>query len=215
MQERSMFPTLLISRDSKKIKAYIKDVIKKNNIPSFAVFEFSKDKTSIKIDQLRQISQSIPRGDAKKLIVIHDFETAKRETQNAFLKTLEEKTDEAIFIIVASDELSVLPTVMSRCKKIILKGEQKLSKNSFPENDSLADLLMRYQNMEKKKETAINLCDDILSTFRPRLRENASLVPFLKEVLNVRQLIDKNNLNPQIAIDHVLICYKSCTPEVQ
>lgn len=46
------------------------------------------------------------------------------EAANAFLKTLEEPPGRALFLLLTDSPQSILPTVLSRCQRVTLSGEQ-------------------------------------------------------------------------------------------
>lgn len=76
-----------------------------------------KDKKSIGVETIREINENAyvkPFGTRNKVYIIEDGEIMTTEAQNAFLKTLEEPPEYAVFIILSkTDEL--LPTILSRC----------------------------------------------------------------------------------------------------
>lgn len=210
-----MPPILLISKDSQATEKYLQDFIKSGQFVPYRIFRYLPDPNVIKIDHIREIKSLLVRAETeKKLIIIYSFDTAKTETQNAFLKTLEEKINNVQFILLVGDETQVLSTIQSRCKVVNLKSSSapKAFKSinfarSFPQ------LLADYGNMNKEK--AINVCDQFLWYFK-RLLVKDSLYPrivfikIIKEIIKVRNLIFKNNLNPQTAIDHLLIFINNC-----
>lgn len=219
-----MFPILLISKNSKVTEKYLNNFIKFNKFVSYNISRYQPDPNIIKIDHIREIKSMLIRAETdKKLIIIYSFDTAKAETQNAFLKTLEEKNDQVQFIIVVGDETQVLSTISSRCKTIKLKSPlpaeapltwEKAGQLSQP----LPQLLSDYSNTNKEK--AIKICDQFLWHFRKfnpppvgwqnNLSHPTGEIKILKEILKVRNLILKNNLNPQMAIDHLLIFINNC-----
>ncbi len=52
----------------------------------------------------------------KTAILINDFDLASEETQNAFLKNLEEPQKDLIYILAAQNSENILPTIISRCE---------------------------------------------------------------------------------------------------
>ena len=79
------------------------------------------DVTKILIDEIREIidfshlSSSI---SSNKVIFLHNCENMNRNSQNAFLKTLEEPTDNTYILMTSSKKRSLNPTIYSRCNKI-------------------------------------------------------------------------------------------------
>lgn len=59
----------------------------------------------------------------KTAILINDFENATEETQNAFLKNLEEPQKNIIYILLANSLNGILPTIISRCEVREIKNQ--------------------------------------------------------------------------------------------
>lgn len=205
-----MIPLILVSRNQQETEAYLNNFIQRNKFSPFYIFRYYPSPKIIKISQIKEIKSRLIRVDKnKKLIIIYHFDTAKIETQNAFLKTLEEKSNRVEFIITTSDESQLLPTILSRGKVIKLKSQPPQGSLSPPFlSQSLARLLLDYSNINQQK--AIEACDQFLLFFKQKIIKEPSVTKILKEVVKTRNLIIKNNLNPQIAIDHLLIFMRKC-----
>ncbi len=235
-----MMPILLVSDNQRQIHTYITDFVKKHAIIPSSIFHYKKNTTVISIEQVREIQSYLVRATSMKyLFIIHDFETARKETQNAFLKTLEEKGENAYFIVIVSSIGSLLPTVISRCtiKKLKIKNVPQSGSQTTPyagisfsgkklkitqklkvalsEEDtlftqSLSQLFVRYTVTDREK--AVRLCDMFLTTLHETMKKpqksNIFLIyvlpKILKEILKTRNFMLKNNVNVQIAIDHIL-----------
>lgn len=104
-----------------------------SNNPDFSILE--PEGTSIKIDQIREFIKKVyekPVVSAKKVYIINDSNYMTKEAQNSLLKTLEEPPEYVTIILITSNENMFLPTIKSRCTKILFN---KLS------NDELAKIL--------------------------------------------------------------------------
>lgn len=91
-----------------------------------------------------------PYSSPYKVVVFPDFGLANAEAQNAILKTLEEAPSYSILILIAENDASLLPTVLSRCEKIDLRNvdlgtTRDLLLNRFP-GDTSAELAARLSN---------------------------------------------------------------------
>jgi len=76
---------------------------------------------NIRIDQIRELQHSVnlkPYEGGWRVIIIDETEFMNEEAANALLKTLEEPPDSTIFVLIASDEGSLLPTILSRCQRL-------------------------------------------------------------------------------------------------
>jgi DNA polymerase III subunit delta' len=85
--------------------------------------EKKKPSLEIKIEQVREIAGFIAltshHGGAK-LVLIHPAETLNVNAANALLKNLEEPPPETYFLLVAHRWHQLLPTIRSRCERVML-----------------------------------------------------------------------------------------------
>lgn len=91
-----------------------------NNITDLKVINPEND--TIKIAQIREITEHIfekPIKSNKKIYIVNDADMMNEESQNSFLKTLEEPPEYAIIFLIVSNENKLLETIKSRC--IIIK----------------------------------------------------------------------------------------------
>ncbi|NLC43985.1 MAG: DNA polymerase III subunit delta' [Clostridiales bacterium] len=78
-----------------------------------------EDKTSISVDQIRELQSKIkvkPFQDGKRICFIDEAHLMNHQAQNALLKTLEEPPSHTIFFLLADNTSSLLPTIISRCQ---------------------------------------------------------------------------------------------------
>ena len=76
------------------------------------------------VDDFRRIIDEIayPPGEGKKKVyIIDEVHMLSQAAFNAFLKTLEEPPDYAVFILATTDPQKLLPTVLSRCQQYEFK----------------------------------------------------------------------------------------------
>ncbi len=79
----------------------------------------------IKIDQIRALQHELalsPFEGQWKVCIITEFQTATVEAANALLKTLEEPAPKVVIVLTATDASSLLPTIVSRCRVLPLRG---------------------------------------------------------------------------------------------
>lgn len=80
-------------------------------------------RTKISINDIKEIERSaslFPYEGTYKVFIINGAENMSREAANSLLKILEEPPEKVVFILTASDESLLLPTVISRCQRIEL-----------------------------------------------------------------------------------------------
>jgi len=83
----------------------------------------AKPRAEIGIDDIRDLqhSASLPPYEGKyKVFIIDEAERLSSEAANCLLKTLEEPASSVIICLLATEELRLLPTVVSRCQRIEL-----------------------------------------------------------------------------------------------
>jgi DNA polymerase III subunit delta' len=82
----------------------------------------------ILIAQIRQLENFVNIGSHRggvKIILIHPAESMNVQASNALLKMLEEPPARTLFILVANQIRLLLPTILSRCEKILLPTPDK------------------------------------------------------------------------------------------
>ncbi len=89
-----------------------------------------------------------PVEGTKKVFLIGDFSEANVQTQNKLLKLLEEPPQEVIFLLGATSEFSVLPTVLSRVKRLEILP--------FSTEEVSACLKRKYK--DKYDKISVSLC---------------------------------------------------------
>lgn len=96
--------------------------------------------SSITISQARELEKYIylrPYEARKKFFIVCDAQYLTEESSNALLKTLEEPTSNSIVILIANDLAALLPTISSRCQKVIF--------NSLDESTIKDILIQKYK----------------------------------------------------------------------
>lgn len=102
----------------------------------------------IKVGTIREkITQDVdikPYSSRYKVFIIKDADMMNVAAQNAFLKTLEEPPEYAVFLLLAENPSKMLPTVLSRCQRFRTdnipsdKIKAYLIKNGIAENQASA-----------------------------------------------------------------------------
>lgn len=91
-----------------------------------------------------------PRLSHGKVFVIDEAELLEVEGQNALLKTLEEPSPDTYLILVTSSEDKLLPTIRSRCQRVVFTAlpdavvASWLAKNTQGMNDAQIQWLARF-----------------------------------------------------------------------
>ncbi len=83
---------------------------------------------SIIISQIRELEKRIylkPYESKNKVFIICNVHCLTEESCNALLKTLEEPPSDSVIILIVDDTATLLPTITSRCQKIIFNSSDE------------------------------------------------------------------------------------------
>lgn len=110
--------------------------------PDVAWLEPEKKSRVMGIEKVRDLNrvvyQTAYEGGWKAAILV-GADRLGADAANAFLKTLEEPPARTLFLLLSDAPQSVLPTVLSRCQRLMLSGEQEIL--SDPWNERLLEVL--------------------------------------------------------------------------
>lgn len=137
-----MHAYLLASRESLNSKPEILNITRKHKAK---ILPFTLQKIEDVRELRKLVKLSFPQKTA---IVIKNFDDATIETQNAFLKNLEEPQKNLVYILTAYNLDNVLPTIISRCEII------KLPITSFQFSNNVKIKIQKFQtgNIDYKFE---------------------------------------------------------------
>lgn len=167
-----------------------------------------KDKTSLKIEQIRQLKEFTRYGPAEgrfKVIIINEADTLTQDAANSFLKALEEPPSGVTYILISHREEGLLPTIVSRCQKIIFpeirppetSAEAKRVFDSLTNNPSdfinNSNLLLSFENAQDLLSELFSLCAQ--SQLTKPARQVFSALKNLKKGANKKLTLDWMCLN--------------------
>lgn len=101
------------------------------------LFIVKPEGATTKIDVIREINRFLSLKSFQalnKMVIVKDGLSLSTEAANAFLKTLEEPPDNSFIAICVSKVEGVLPTIISRCRKIFLPCANSIDISFEPEN---------------------------------------------------------------------------------
>ena len=151
------------------------------NNPDFKLI--TPDGNNIKIEQIRDLTKAVyekPIVSARKVYIIDDSNLMTKEAQNSLLKTLEEPPEYVTIILICSNENLFLPTIKSRCTKILFN---KLS------NEELKSVL-------KEKFNYINIPEIVLKIANGSVERAVELRDKEKEYENIQKVFSNlENIN--------------------
>jgi DNA polymerase III delta prime subunit len=152
-----LIPKLLISEDPEEIQHFINVQVAKFALSPFSITSLGLENSSIKIEQIRELKQSLNLKNASgkiKLIIFYNAENLTTESQNACLKILEEPPENTLILLCTPNENLLLPTIISRCEIIRLNSKFKfLPQGDLPQVKSSKQIQnsnIKNQNDDKK-----------------------------------------------------------------
>ncbi|MCP4652789.1 MAG: hypothetical protein GY858_05325 [Candidatus Omnitrophica bacterium] len=123
----------------------------------------------IKIEQIRDARRFLSLKSyclKRKLLVVKGAENLNPASANAFLKTLEEPPNNSFIAVCACRLDGLLPTIISRCRKIFLPGKANAAGLVSP------DLISRFIKGERVKFANRKQFSSFLWTFSLLLRDH-------------------------------------------
>jgi DNA polymerase-3 subunit delta' len=142
-------------------------------------------RTEISIDDVKELQRlaNLPPYEGKcKVFIIEDAEYLSAEAANRLLKVLEEPPHSIVWLLLASEEERLLPTVISRCQRLELKPVssermQEVLVNSYNVDADKAKLLTRLSHGRLGWALSALVDDGILQQRSQRLARLVTLLP--------------------------------------
>jgi DNA polymerase-3 subunit delta' len=104
----------------------------------------------IRIDQIRELEPFVFVGshrDGNRVALIAEAETMNPAAANALLKILEEPPTNVYFILISSNQKSLLPTIRSRCRVIAFGAPDARAATAWLAGAGLERQVARYLNL--------------------------------------------------------------------
>jgi len=114
------------------------------------------DKSNIKIETVREVQKFLHFKNFQsrfKALIINNAHLFTEAASNAFLKTLEESPSNSMIILVSRRPDLMLPTILSRCKKIYIPYHEENKGFSF--TDILEFIKKKEINMRDRKSLSV------------------------------------------------------------
>lgn len=103
-------------------------LLQADNHPDLKVVRLEDDAQQIKVDQIRELIESLSLASYRggyKVAIVESAEALNVNAANAFLKTLEEPTRETLLILVARPSHRLPATIVSRCLRLGVKAPER------------------------------------------------------------------------------------------
>jgi len=204
-----MIPILLVTDNKREVKKYLKAISKEEDL----FFEITPLSGQYSINEVREvIGETKIYFKQRRIYLFQDFHASSLEAQNTFLKVLEEPPHLVQFILTTNNPNSLLSTIRSRTKIINLGNKPILELDNNIKaalltliKEKKLNILSDIKFILKTKEDCLKILDQIILFFKGRLTVDKNSAAILKEILKKKYLVESNNLNPQLTIDHILI----------
>lgn len=128
--------------------------------------DIDSKKQIIKISSVKALQEKISKSsDYFRVLVFSDVSNKclEKESANALLKTLEEKQDRVLFILLAESKDTVLDTISSRAQKFYFNLIEDESSETLEFEDLLTRSINIFFNNERSVLERIKLIDEILN----------------------------------------------------
>ncbi len=160
-------------------------------------------------DEIRTVARLRPNEGNRVIIVITQVETMRKEAANAFLKLLEEPSDNLMFILTTSSYESLLPTITSRCQHIPLavlntaEVQEGLIKIDGLNEDDASYLARvsngnyaatRFYDMDRLKNDRESVVNFLRFSYSQDAQELSRIAQDWQSKMNIESLISLTNL---------------------
>jgi DNA polymerase III subunit delta' len=182
--------------------------------PDHALIAPLEGKKSIGIEQVREVISFLskkPYESKHKTVLILNAEHMTAEAQNALLKTLEEPPAYATIILAAKTHDSLLPTVSSRCQKILAEdrrvgeSEERIALLELLEMEPGERLSWALEQSKEEKEAIINMLEGWVREERKFLAANKKGAQNIKKILEVKKDLENTNINTRLALEYLTL----------
>jgi len=178
-----------------------------------------REENSIGIEEVKDFVKEMifkPFGVSKQVAIIYEAEKLTPQAQNSFLKTLEESSDDTIYILCVNNEKNVLPTIYSRSKPVYIKqGKLEMMEDAKPQilDQDLVEQFGYIDSISKEKVKCLELLNEIEEYFRQELEkeiknDNINSSKATSEQLRyIQETRDKinSNCNKKLVLEALLL----------
>ncbi len=152
-------------------------LLRADSHPDAHVVRIEEDAKQIKIDQIRELIQSLENKSYRggyKVGLIEGAERLNANGANAFLKTLEEPTQNTMLILTAARSHRLPATIISRCLRLVLRAPPRVAARAWlaAETGSAQDFDAALELAGGAPLAAAELAGDAVVRLDAEMREN-------------------------------------------
>ncbi len=217
-----LFQSQLVIGSKKTQKNYIEKIIDeilgKNNCNSPDLIRVEEvEKKTIGIDKAKDIislAYKKPYQNKNKIIIIESSHNLTNQAQNSLLKILEEPPQNTLIILLAENINFFLPTVLSRCKIILLGKETTIDLMKIPmsiqEQYKFIDNLKSIKTQKEKRQKIEDLLTSITKNTKEELArtfDKETRKKIEKKLKLISEIFTKleANVNQRLLLEHLFI----------
>lgn len=225
MYNKFMKGTILLYGGSRAARdKKIEDIIfqtetKLENNPDVLFIVPEPDKKTIGIEQTRGLIKYItqkPFSSHYKYVIIPEAYKITPPAQNSLLKTLEEPPAYATIILSTNTQRSLLPTVLSRCQKVEVKGYtgSEAGRGSSVSFSDIVDmepgerLVWTEETAKEERETVTEILEDFIVEERDNLKTSPDAAFNIELLTDVKQNLEKTNVNLKLSLEFLSLHIK-------
>lgn len=212
---------LIVAKDKNTASSYTSNLLKERGV-DFLDTNLQIYEKTMGIGDVRNIQRQIllkPFRGKTKAVIIQAYENITAEAQNAMLKILEEPPANTIIVITTAKRELVLPTILSRCKVIVLQEKQiELTQDLSELNDTLGillngkigDRLKIAEVIAKNKQDSVLWLEKMAVFVKNKLVENNKdlrCLNFLKELQKTYKDIKSTNVSQRTALENLFLSF--------
>ncbi len=219
---QNMQSFLIVAKDKNLTSSYASNLLKERGVDPIDI-NLNVYEKAMGIADVRNIQKAVllkPFRGKTKAVIINAYENITLEAQNALLKILEEPPNNTIIVITAAKQELFLPTILSRCKVIILQEKEiKLTEDDLPKfektldallNGKIGDKLKIAQDITKEKGDSALWLEKMTVFAKNKLAQdnkNFRYLTFLKELQKTYKAIKNTNVSQRTALENLFLAF--------
>jgi len=211
---QNMQSILITGKDKDKLRQTAQKICDENKVSRFDVEIITTEKM-VGIGEIRKLQEKLflkPLESETKAVILEAFFGMTPDSQNAFLKVLEEPPSDTVIMILASSLDFVLPTVLSRCSIINLDKVRQLTGEEITNNLKLiaqlkngaaSKALKIAQDNGKDREVALEFLEGLIISLHANIgSENLQILKALQKTYTI---IKTTNVAPRLGLENLFL----------
>ncbi len=204
-----MLPLIVSGTSPDSLDSYLKE----HHLLEHLSYQITPTSNSIGLDEIKALVNETRYAADPQIVFTFLIENGQLMTpaaQNALLKTLEEARSEQQFVITTTNYHALLPTIVSRCRLVVLVPDGQTATVATV-SDLISSLLLSPANLLTTTDGLINHePKQVIEGLLLRLYQANDNLPTRKRTLIISLALTcltdlSTNQNPKLALDHFLL----------